>query len=357
MDNVAHIVGVPTFPSYIPPMMMESSDEMDFYQRTKSFIGHTLYNLVWPRMVVNKETQIFREHWDLEFPDIMDLMKKCPLVMVNSNELYELPRPTLAKVVNIGGIGVEYKDAKPLEGEFKKIAETGKGIIVMSFGSVAHAELMPEDWKTAFLRAFAQFPEYEFVIRYASDDLKDRLPPNVHAHRWLPQADLLLHPNTKVFISHGGYNSLQESINSGVPLVTVALFGDQFKNSKIAAKHGFAVNLKKGTLDEASIVAALREVLNNEKYSLNAKRLSLMVRKKPVSPTHLLVKWTEFLAEFQTLDNLTPAGNNLNFFQYFSLDVIGALLLAIFIVVYIVYKLLALIVLRCCCRYKKEKNE
>lgn len=56
--------------------------------------------------------------------------------------------------------------------EFKEIAEAGKGMIVMSFGSVAHAELMPEHWKTAFLNAFAHFPEYEFVIRYASDDLK-----------------------------------------------------------------------------------------------------------------------------------------------------------------------------------------
>ncbi|RCN27906.1 UDP-glucoronosyl and UDP-glucosyl transferase [Ancylostoma caninum] len=277
--------------------------------------------------------------------------------MVNSNELYEFPRPTLAKVVNIGGIGVEYKDAKPLKGEFKKIAESGSGMVVMSFGSVVHAELMPEHWKTAFLNAFARFPQYEFLIRYASDDLKDRLPPNVHIHRWLPQTDLLQHPSTKAFISHGGYNSLQESINAGVPMISIALFGDQYKNSKIAAKHGFAVNLKKGTLDEASIVAALKEVLNNDTYSLNAKRLSLMVRKKPVTPTHLLVKWTEFLAEFRTLDNLTPAGNDLNFIQYFSLDVIGVLLLVISIAMYTVYKTIGIIIRKCCCRHEKEKKK
>ncbi|VDM79218.1 unnamed protein product, partial [Strongylus vulgaris] len=172
MDNVAHLIGVPTLPSYVPPLMMDSGDEMDFIRRTKSFIGHTLLNLLWPWMVPNKETQIFREHWDSNFPDIMDLAKNCPLVMVNSNELYELPRPTLAKVVNIGGVGVEFKDAKPLQGEFKKIAESGKGMIVMSFGSVAHAELMPEHWKTALLNAFAEFPDYEFVVKYAHDDLK-----------------------------------------------------------------------------------------------------------------------------------------------------------------------------------------
>ncbi|KAK5966196.1 UDP-glucuronosyltransferase [Trichostrongylus colubriformis] len=233
------------------------------------------------RMVVNKETAIMRKHWDPNFPDILDLASKCPLVMANSNELYEFPRPTLAKVVNIGGLGVEHKDAKPLKEQFKKIAETGKGMVVMSFGSVARTEWMPENWKIAILKAFARFPEYQFVIRYVMDDLKGRLPPNVHTFSWLPQNDLLLHPNTKAFISHGGYNSLQEAINSGVPLITIALFGDQFKNSKIAAKHGFAVNIKKGEISEETLYAAVKEVLENDKYSRSAKRLSLMVQKKP----------------------------------------------------------------------------
>ncbi|VDP54546.1 unnamed protein product [Heligmosomoides polygyrus] len=160
-------------------------------------------------MVVNKETAIMREHWDPNFPDIMDLARNCQLIMVNSNELYEFPRPTLAKIVNIGGLGVEFKDAKPLSGEFKKISENGRGIVVMSFGSVANTEWMPEEWKTALLNAFSRFPDYQFVIRYVNDDLKDRLPPNVHTFKWLPQADLLSHPKTKAFISHGGYNSLQ----------------------------------------------------------------------------------------------------------------------------------------------------
>ncbi|KHJ96608.1 glycosyltransferase family 28 protein [Oesophagostomum dentatum] len=277
--------------------------------------------------------------------------------MVNSNELYELPRPTLAKVVNIGGLGVQHKDAKPLEGEFKKVAEGGKGMIVMSFGSVAHAELMPEHWKTALLTAFAQFSDYEFLMKYGSDDLKDRLPANVHAYRWLPQADLLLHPSTKVFISHGGYNSLQESINSGVPLITIPLFGDQFKNSRIAVKHGFAVNVNKATISEFSIAEALKEVINNEKYAQNAKRLSQMVRKKPVSPGQLLVRWTEFLAEFQTLDNLTPAGNDLYLFQYFSLDVISCSLVVSFVVLFAVYKILCVTVQRIFSNSTKVKGE
>lgn len=41
--------------------------------------------------------------------------------MVNSNELYELPRPTLHKIVNIGGLGMQYKDANALT-QVKKYA-------------------------------------------------------------------------------------------------------------------------------------------------------------------------------------------------------------------------------------------
>ncbi|KIH55576.1 hypothetical protein ANCDUO_14266 [Ancylostoma duodenale] len=57
-----------------------------------------------------------------------------------------------------------------------------------------------------------------------------------------------------------------------------------------------------------------------------------MMDHKPVSPTQLLVKWSEFAAEFQTLENLEPAGNKLNFFQYHSLDVISFLIFIIVII-------------------------
>ena len=91
--------------------------------------------------------------------------------MAMSNTLYEMPRPTLAKVVNIGGIGIQFKDAKPLTGEFAKIAESAKGMIVFSFGSVAAAHEMPEKMKHEFIEAFKEFPDYHILMRYEAHDL------------------------------------------------------------------------------------------------------------------------------------------------------------------------------------------
>ncbi|CAI2347470.1 unnamed protein product [Caenorhabditis sp. 36 PRJEB53466] len=358
MDHVAQTVGVPTIPSYQPPVMMESTDEMGFFFRTKSLIGHFLIGLMHRKMSSDKESEIFREELnDPTFPNTMEIGAKCPLIMVNTNELYDLPRATLAKVVNIGGLGVGFDSAKQLTGEFKQIAETGKGLVVFSFGSVAAAHEMPETWKNSLLDAFAAFPDYQFVMRYVADDIKERLPKNVHTFKWLPQKDLLLQNRTKAFITHGGYNSLQEAISAGVPLVTIALFGDQPKNAQIAKKHGFAVNIQKGTISKETIVEALNEILSNDGYKQRAQRLSAMVRAQPTKPAERLLKWSEFLAEFKQLENLEPAALKLNFLQYHSLDVVALLLTVVLLVLYVGYRILKAIARRCCCRTKNDEEK
>ncbi|EYC18400.1 hypothetical protein Y032_0027g1500 [Ancylostoma ceylanicum] len=87
MDFVAYYMGSPIIPSYMPPMIMESADHMNFIERTKSLIGHTILPILWKRMFADGETAIFRELVDPNFPDIVDLAKECPLVSRHSNQM------------------------------------------------------------------------------------------------------------------------------------------------------------------------------------------------------------------------------------------------------------------------------
>ncbi|EYC41885.1 hypothetical protein Y032_0552g3342 [Ancylostoma ceylanicum] len=171
VDHVAQRIGVPTIPSYVPPLAMENHDSMNFYERTKSLIGHLMTSFIWDRFVAMPETELFRELVDPTFPNLIDLAEECPLVMVNSNEMYELPRPSLAKVINIGGLDMQMQQSKSLPPAILAIADRADGIIIFSFGSIAPIQKMPRTWKDAFFKAFSLFPRIHFFVRYTGNDI------------------------------------------------------------------------------------------------------------------------------------------------------------------------------------------
>ena len=43
----------------------------------------------------------------------------------------------------------------------------------------------------------------------------------------MPQQEILAHPKTRLFITHGSINAAMESIFHRVPMVTIPIFTDQ----------------------------------------------------------------------------------------------------------------------------------
>ena len=73
-----------------------------------------------------------------------------------------------------------------------------KGVVLVSFGSVAQSNLMPQEMKKKFLEAFAEFPDVTFLWKYEKDE--DNVAAgyeNVITGKWLPQTDLL---GEKIFL-------------------------------------------------------------------------------------------------------------------------------------------------------------
>jgi len=58
------------------------------------------------------------------------------------------------------------------------------------------------------------------VIWKWETEVMDDLPSNVLLSKWLPQNDVLGHDNLKVFITHGGQSSFQESLCYQKPVVS-----------------------------------------------------------------------------------------------------------------------------------------
>ena len=81
------------------------------------------------------------------------------------------------------------------------------------------------------------------------------LPPNVEAHRWVPQLAVL--QRARAFVTHAGMGGCCEGLYAGVPMIAVPQAVDQFGNAALLEQLGVAVHLP---LDAAT-PKALRHAL------------------------------------------------------------------------------------------------
>lgn len=74
------------------------------------------------------------------------------------------------------------------------------------------------------------------------------------------------HPNTRVFVTHGGLMGTQEATYCGVPMIGIPVFGDQIKNINILVDKNVAVLIDTDDITEHSMDVALNAVLHDPRY-------------------------------------------------------------------------------------------
>uniref|UniRef100_A0A7E4W5C8 UDP-glucuronosyltransferase n=1 Tax=Panagrellus redivivus TaxID=6233 RepID=A0A7E4W5C8_PANRE len=327
-------LGVKSHWSYHPGLSTLTTEKMTFLERVKSFIGFFAdYNLLRPLMV-KYATQAIQKHFP-EF-DLSRAIAGSAFIFINSEEHVEYTVPLTPKIIRIPNM---YNVAvKPLTGKISEIVESpeSRGFVLLSLGTIVHSASMPAHVKTAFLEAFAEFPDVTFFWKYENpEDGTAADIPNVYTEKWLPQRDLLYHPKLLAFITHAGQNSVSEAAAAGVPMIALPLFADQPKNGKMVEYREMVVYLDHKTLTKEKVVDALQAVLNNEKYKEKARLISRMIEARPLSTKETFIKHIEFAAEFGDTGTLSAEGANQNVFVFYSLDVIGFLVGVVLIVIFV----------------------
>ena len=113
------------------------------------------------------------------------------------------------------------------------LANSKNGVIFVSFGSVLKGSLMTVQNKRILIRAFASFPEYDFLWKWDEVEMLGK-PDNVLLAKWLPQQDVLAHPNLKLFVTHAGQSSFQEALcHKKVKIYSLELWLFRLKNDKV----------------------------------------------------------------------------------------------------------------------------
>ncbi|MQL72720.1 hypothetical protein Taro_005040 [Colocasia esculenta] len=82
---------------------------------------------------------------------------------------------------------------------------------------------------------------------------------------WCPQEEVLAHPSVGGFLTHGGWNSMLESILNGVPMLCWPFFAEQPTNCRYACKEwGVAMEIE-GDVQRGQVEGLVREMMGGPK--------------------------------------------------------------------------------------------
>ncbi|XP_054584519.1 UDP-glucuronosyltransferase 2B31-like isoform X2 [Eptesicus fuscus] len=344
--------GLPFPPSYVPVVLSELSDQMTFMERVKNMM-YVLYFDFWFQTYNMKK-------WDQFYSDVLgkpttlyETMEKAEMWLIRTYWDFEFPRPVLPHFDFVGGL--HCKPAKSLPKEMEEFVQSsGKhGIVVFTLGSVITN--ISEERANVIASALAQIPQ---KVLWRFDGKKpDTLGPNTRLYKWIPQNDLLGHPKTKAFITHGGTNGIYEAIYHGIPMVGIPMFADQPDNIAHMKTKGAAIRMDFNTMSTADLLNALKTVINDPSYKENAMRLSRIHHDQPMKPLDRAVFWIEFVMRHKGAKHLRPASYDLTWFQYHSLDVIGFLLACVATAIFVITKCCLLCYQKLAKPGKKKKRE
>ncbi|XP_040913206.1 UDP-glucuronosyltransferase-like [Toxotes jaculatrix] len=338
--------------SYVPVSFSGNTDRMTFPQRVKNMIMYFLESYMCRIIYFHFDELVSRY-----FEDNMtykDLLSHGAIWLLRYDFTFEWPKPLMPNMVLIGGINCAKK--APLPADLEEFVEGSgdDGFIVFTLGSMVSN--MPEEKAKQFFDAFRQIPQ-RVVWRYTGVSPGD-IPKNVRLMKWLPQNDLLAHPKAKVFITHGGTHGIYEGICNAVPMLMFPLFGDQGDNVNHLVRRGVAEKLNIYDVTTEKLLAALNKIIHDKSYKEKIVELSEIHLDRPVQPLDLSVFWTEFVMRHKGASHLRVAAHELNWFQYYSLDILCFFIIVLLTVLWVTLKCCLFCTRKCCRRgTAKRKSE
>ncbi|KAJ1372340.1 hypothetical protein KIN20_034473 [Parelaphostrongylus tenuis] len=315
------ILGMEKQSSFVPASLTSYGGRMNFIGRLSNVLINGL-GWIFANICEYFEQTLFESRFG-DFPNLQNLIQeKVDYILMNTNEFTESTRPTLRSIHYVGGSAIP--TPQPLSDEFERIVSKGtKGVILFSLGSLVKSSQMPADIRQAFTEAFRSFRDY--VVIWKDDGVLNTTTPNIHYHSWLPQVDLLADGRVKVFITHGGMNSIHEALLFGVPMITLPLFADQDSNAAVAAERGFSITLNKLSLSKEVIIDAIKAVLGKDGeesvYTMRVRQAARLLRGSPEEMRQTIRKLVEVSATEPPLNHLKLDINHLNSLQYYNIDV------------------------------------
>ncbi|KAM4615777.1 UDP-glucuronosyltransferase 3A1-like [Polymixia lowei] len=316
-------ITLPSPVSYVPVFGSQLSNHMDLWARAKNLIFSLLapigQGLVWSRF-----REVAECHLGASSPPggLEELYQGAELWAFNTDFSLEFAQPLMPNTMLVGGL--LNKPAKPLDQDLESwISGFGEaGFIVVTLGSMV-SSVSVDRLLVELTAGFSRVPQ-GVIWRYDPQRWPSHLdtPPNLRLLTWLPLNDLLGHPKARLFISHGGQNSLLQAVYHAVPVLGIPLFGDQFDNVVRVESKGLGLTIKPTHITRELLSSTIQTLIQDNRFKSSAMSLSRIHQSHPVPPGLRLIQWVEHILHSGGGAHLRPISLTQPWYQKWLLDIV-----------------------------------
>ena len=176
---------------------------------------------------------------------------------------------------------------------------TGKPIVYASMGTLQNGLI---DIFRSITQAAIAFKELQFVLSIGGNldpKLLGDIPANVLVVSQAPQIEIL--KRSSLCITHGGLNTVLESLSSGVPMIALPITNDQPGVAARIANKKVGVAMSPDQATPENFVTAIKRVLGDSTFWDNARRVQKAIRRTDGLATAADILETAFRLEERQL--------------------------------------------------------
>lgn len=198
---------------------------MTFYQRLINTLTFTIEKAFYHIFQLPTQRRLYKKYFPNARRSLDEILKSSAVIFLNNHVTSSSARPYLPNMIEIEGIHVNTKAQKLAENFQSFLDSASDGVILFSMGSIIQSHKWPIEKREALVRAFSKIKQ-KVIWKYENETLPGK-PENVMISSWVPQNEILAHPNVKLFITHGGRLGTIEATHHGVPVLGIPIYADQ----------------------------------------------------------------------------------------------------------------------------------
>lgn len=327
-------LGTLNLPSVTPNLHSKFTSTMTFFQRVQNFMLTWFEIFVMNLWQVSRQKTLYEEFFPNPKPPLMSLIRNVSLILQNTHFSTSYRESSALNSIDIGGLHISSKRTKLPKVIQDFINSSERPVVYFALGGNVEVNQFSVEKQKAIFSAF-QKSNIKVIMKIKGTSFK--VDGNILMNSWFPQNDILAHQKVKIFITHGGIQSIYEAVYHAVPVIGIPVFGDQPHNVAFAEEKGFGVLLAYENLTEFNIFESVKLILENEHFQENAIKISKLFHDRPNSPLQNAIYWIEYVIRHKGAYHLKNLGVQMGIFQYYSLDVIIFILLLIFLFMYVLF--------------------